>query len=159
MKGSWAGALGQPQFMPSSYLQYAEDFDGDGRKDIWSSEPDVFASVANYLKQHGWTTGAAWGREVKLSAAARTAVNKLSLRESGCRAERAMTDPQPLKAWRKMGVQTMGGALVPALATEASLVRAGTRSFLLYANYDAILGYNCAHTYALSVALLSDRIH
>ena len=70
-----------------------------------------------------------------------------------------MTDPQPLKAWRKMGLKTMGGALVPATATEASLVRAGTRSFLLYSNYDAILAYNCAHTYALSVALLSDRIH
>jgi peptidoglycan lytic transglycosylase B len=159
MKGSWAGALGQPQFMPSSYLQYAEDFDGDGRRDIWSSEPDVFASVANYLKQHGWTKGALWGREVKLTPGARTVVEKLGLRESGCRAERAMTDPQPLKAWRKMGVQTMGGALVPAATTEASLVRAGTRSFLLYSNYDAILSYNCAHTYALSVALLSDRIH
>jgi membrane-bound lytic murein transglycosylase B len=159
MKGSWAGALGQPQFMPSSYLQFAEDFDGDGRKDIWSSEPDVFASVANYLKQHGWSEGAAWGREVKLTASARTAVGKLSLRESGCRAERAMTDPHPLKDWRKMGVRTLGGALVPSTATEASLIRAGTRSFLLYSNYGAILAYNCANTYALSVALLSDRIH
>jgi membrane-bound lytic murein transglycosylase B len=159
MKGSWAGALGQPQFMPSSYLQYAEDFDGDGRKDIWSSEADVFASVANYLKLHGWTKGAAWGREVKLTPSARAAVDKLSLRETGCRAERAMTDPQPLKAWRKMGVQTAGGALVPATATGASLIRAGTRSFLLYSNYDTILSYNCANTYALSVALLSDRIH
>ena len=158
MKGSWAGALGQPQFMPSSYLQFAEDFDGDGRKDIWSSEPDVFASVANYLKQHGWAEGAAWGREVKLNASARTAVSKVGLRESGCRAERAMTDPQPLKAWRKMGVRTLGGALVPASATEASLIRAGNRSFLLYSNYSAILAYNCANTYALSVALLSDRI-
>src|SRR4249920_333822 len=65
LRGSWAGAMGQPQFMPSSYLKYAEDFDGDGRRDIWTSEPDVFASVANYLKQHGWTKGDAWGREVK----------------------------------------------------------------------------------------------
>jgi membrane-bound lytic murein transglycosylase B len=159
MTGSWAGAMGQTQFMPSSYLQYAEDFDGDGRKDIWSSEADVFASVANYLKLHGWTKGAAWGREVKLTPSARAAVDKLSLRETGCRAERAMTDPQPLKAWRKMGVQTTGGALVPATATGASLIRAGTRSFLLYSNYDTILSYNCANTYALSVALLSDRIH
>ena len=159
MKGSWAGALGQPQFMPSSYLQYAEDFDGDGRRDIWASEADVFASVANYLKQHGWAAGAAWGREVKLTASARTAVNKLGLRETGCRAERAMTDPHPLKAWRKMGVRTMAGAPVAAAAIDASLVRAGTRSFLLYSNYDAILAYNCAHTYALSVALLSDQIH
>jgi len=158
LKGSWAGALGQPQFMPSSYLQYAEDFDGDGRRDIWTSEPDVFASVANYLKQHGWTQGDNWGREVKLVGKARTAAEAVPLREAGCRAERAMTDPMPLKAWRKMGVRTMSDALVPALGREASLVRAGKRSFLLYANYDAILAYNCAHTYALSVALLSDRL-
>ena len=69
LKGSWAGALGQPQFMPSSYLKYAQDFDGDGRKDIWSSPADVFASIANFLKQHGWREGALWGREVKIPAA------------------------------------------------------------------------------------------
>ena len=155
LKGSWAGALGQPQFMPSSYLQYAEDFDGDGRRDIWTSEPDVFASVANYLKQHGWTKGDSWGREVKLGKAAES----VALRETGCRAERAMTDPMPLTAWRKMGVKTMSGALVPASTRDASLMRAGKRSFLLYSNYNAILAYNCAHTYAMSVALLSDRLH
>ena len=159
LKGSWAGALGQPQFMPSSYLQYAEDFDGDGRRNIWTSEPDVFASVANYLKQRGWIQGENWGREVKLVGKARSAAAAVPLREAGCRAERAMTDPMPLKAWRKMGITTMGGALVPAIDREASLVRAGKRSFLLYTNYDAILAYNCAHTYALSVALLSDRLH
>ena len=69
MKGSWAGAMGQPQFMPSSYLQYAADYDGDGRRDIWSSAPDVFASIANYLKGHGWTAEQRWGREVKISEA------------------------------------------------------------------------------------------
>jgi len=159
LKGSWAGALGQPQFMPSSYLHYAEDFDGDGRRDIWTSEPDVFASVANYLKQHGWTKGDTWGREVKLAPKTRTDVEAVALREAGCRAERAMTDAMPLKTWRKMGVKTMAGALVPASAREAALVRAGQRSFLLYSNYNAILAYNCAHTYALSVALLSDRLH
>jgi membrane-bound lytic murein transglycosylase B len=159
LKGSWAGALGQPQFMPSSYLQYAEDFDGDGRRDIWASEPDVFASVANFLKQHGWTKGESWGREVTLSGKARSAVDRLPVRSEGCRAERAMTDPVPLKTWRQMGVKTAGGGLVPASAREASLLRAGTRNFLLYSNYGAILSYNCAHTYALSVALLSDQLH
>ena len=158
MKGSWAGALGQPQFMPSSYLQYAEDFDGDGRRDIWASVPDVFASVANFLKQHGWTKGQSWGREVTLAGPARAAADAVAVREVGCRAERAMTEPKPLKTWRKMGVKTRGGALVPASPVDASLVRAGKRSFLLYSNYQAILGYNCAHTYALSVALLSDRL-
>jgi membrane-bound lytic murein transglycosylase B len=158
MKGSWAGALGQPQFMPSSYLLYAQDFDGDGRRDIWQSEPDVFASVANYLKEHGWTDGAAWGREVKIPAQARAAAAAIPLRETGCRAERAMSEPRPLRAWRRMGIRTMAGALVPSSTLEASLMRAGTRSYLLYPNYETILDYNCAHTYALSVALLSDRL-
>ena len=67
MRGSWAGAMGQPQFMPSSYLQYAEDFDGDGRRDIWGSPGDVFASIANYLKGHGWAADERWGREVSIS--------------------------------------------------------------------------------------------
>ena len=68
LKGSWAGAMGQPQFMPSSYLQYAEDYDGDGRRDIWGSPADVFASIANYLKGHGWTADERWGREVSVSS-------------------------------------------------------------------------------------------
>jgi membrane-bound lytic murein transglycosylase B len=158
LKGSWAGALGQPQFMPSSYLLYAQDFDGDGRRDIWRSEPDVFASVANFLKEHGWTNGVTWGREVKVPAGARAAASEVPLRDSGCRAAKVMTEPRPLSAWRRMGVRTMNGAPVPSGALKASLVRAGARSFLLYPNYESILGYNCAHTYALSVALLSDRL-
>ena len=158
LKGSWAGALGQPQFMPSSYLKYAEDFDGDDRKDIWSSQADVFASIANYLKQHGWRPGALWGREVKASAAQRKAINALPRRDTGCRAERSMTEPRPLSYWRKLGLQTTSNRPIPTGAMEASLVTAGRRTFLLYDNYDALLGYNCAHTYALSVALLSSRL-
>jgi membrane-bound lytic murein transglycosylase B len=159
LKGSWAGALGQPQFMPSSYLEYAQDFDEDGRRDIWTSEADVFASVAYYLQRHGWIAGAAWGREVKIPAAARAKVAALPHREAGCRAERIMTDPQPMSAWRRAGLRTMTGAALPAAATPASLVQAGTRTFLLYGNYDALLAYNCAHTYALSVGLLADRLN
>jgi membrane-bound lytic murein transglycosylase B len=159
MKGSWAGALGQPQFMPSSYLLYAQDFDGDGRRDIWHSEPDVFASVANYLGQHGWTDGMAWGREVKLSATALKAATSIPLRDAGCRAKRAMSESRPLTEWRRMGVRAMSGALVPSSTLSAALLRAGPRSFLLYPNYEAILDYNCAHTYALSVVLLSNQLH
>jgi membrane-bound lytic murein transglycosylase B len=158
MKGSWAGALGQPQFMPSSYLRYAQDFDGDGRRDIWRSEPDVFASVANYLKEHGWAAGIAWGREVKMPRQVRAAAAALPMRDAGCRAERSLTEPRPLSAWRRMGVRTMSGAAVPSGALTASLLIAGSRSFLLYSNYETILAYNCAHTYALSVALLADRL-
>jgi len=158
LKGSWAGALGQPQFMPSSYLKYAQDFDGDGRRDIWESQPDVFASVAYYLQQHGWTSGESWGREVRIPAKLRAQAAAIPRRETGCRAERLMTDPRPLSAWRKLGYRTMTGAPLPSSALHASLVQAGTRSFLLYPNYSSILEYNCAHTYALSVALLADRL-
>jgi membrane-bound lytic murein transglycosylase B len=158
LKGSWAGALGQPQFMPSSYLQYAVDFDGDGRRDIWSSLPDVFASIAFYLQQHGWTAGRSWGREVKIPLAARARAAAVPRRETGCRAERIMTAPEPLNTWRRMGLRSIGGGALPSSTISASLVQSGTRSFLLYENYDALLDYNCAHTYALSVALLAERL-
>jgi membrane-bound lytic murein transglycosylase B len=158
LKGSWAGALGQPQFMPSSYLKYAQDFDGDGRRDIWNSQPDVFASVAYYLQQHGWTRGQAWGREIRIPARLRDEASAIPRRETGCRAERIMTEPRPLSAWRTLGFRAMNGGPLPSSSLEASLVQAGARSFLLYSNYSAILEYNCAHTYALSVALLADRI-
>ena len=158
LKGSWAGALGQPQFMPSSYLKWAQDFDGDGRKDIWTSPSDVFASIAFFLQQHGWQGGSRWGREVKIPAPTRTGVEAIATRATGCRAFRVMTDPKPLKDWRTLGLRTTAGATLPTADVDASLVLAGSRSFLLYGNYDALLGYNCAHTYALSVALLSDLI-
>ncbi len=158
LKGSWAGALGQPQFMPSSYLLYAQDFDGDGRKDIWSSQADVFASIANYLKEHGWTAGVTWGREVRMSPILQKAALAIPRRDAGCRARRIMTEPRPLTEWRKMGLLTTSDALVPAAPVEASLVSAGSKWYLLYGNYEALLGYNCAHSYALSVALLADRI-
>jgi membrane-bound lytic murein transglycosylase B len=159
LKGSWAGALGQPQFMPSNYLLYAQDFDGDGRRDIWQSQPDVFASIAYFLQQHGWKKGKSWGREVKLTAAARKALDNLSRRETGCRAVRVMTEPHPLTYWRKLGVRTAANQPLPAGATPGSIVEMGKRTFLTYDNYEALLGYNCSHNYALSVALLSDRLH
>lgn len=158
LEGSWAGALGQPQFMPSSYLEYAQDFDRDGRKDIWSSHADVFASIAYFLQKHGWTKGEAWGREIRIPPILQTAALAIPRRESGCRARRVMTDPRPLSEWRGMGLETTTNALVPASAMPASLVEAGKRTFLLYDNYEALLGYNCAHSYALSVGLLADRL-
>jgi membrane-bound lytic murein transglycosylase B len=158
LRGSWAGALGQPQFMPSSYLLYAQDFDGDGRRDIWKSQPDVFASIAYFLQQHGWTKGEAWGREVKVTAAARKALDALPRREQGCRAQRVMPAAQPLNAWRKTGLRTTANRPLPAGTIPASVVEAGSRTFLVYRNYEALLGYNCSHNYALSVALLADRV-
>lgn len=158
LRGSWAGALGQPQFMPSSYLRYAQDFDGDGRRDIWRSPPDVFASIANYLQQNGWQNGITWGRAVSVPAGIDAALEEFPLRTEGCRARRAMTVPQPLEKWRKLGLRTASRAPLPRAALTASLIRDGKLAFLVYGNYEALLDYNCAHTYALSVGLLADRL-
>jgi membrane-bound lytic murein transglycosylase B len=159
MKGSWAGAMGQPQFMPSSYLQYAADFDGDGRRDIWNSHADVFASIANYLKGHGWVAGERWGREVRMSRETAIRIGgAIPKRQGTCRAARDMTELRPLKEWQELGVRTLSGRALPVSDQPAALVRGERRTFLVYRNYDAILQYNCAHNYALLVALLSDRI-
>lgn len=158
LKGSWAGALGQPQFMPSSYLEYAQDFDRDGRKDIWSSQADVFASIAYFLQQHGWAAGEAWGREVRLPNAIEESITDLPRRDTGCRARRLMTDPKPVTEWGQLGVRNVDGRKLPVSAMAASFVEAGKRTFLLYNNYEALLGYNCSHSYALSVGLLADAI-
>lgn len=159
MKGSWAGAMGQTQFMPSSYLAHAQDFDGDGRRDIWGTLPDVFASIANYMKAYGWQPGFAWGREVKLPAGgAVPLIEQIGLRESGCRASRELTVAIPLARWQALGVRTVTGAALPKADRLASLLRAGKKTYLVYPNYDTLLGYNCAHAYALAVGLLADRI-
>jgi membrane-bound lytic murein transglycosylase B len=155
MRGSWAGAMGQPQFMPSSYANWAVDFDGDGRRDIWNSPADVFASIANYLKQHGWQEGIRWGREV---AVPRRTQFDLPNREGGCRAMRDMTTPIPLDQWKDLGVKLPAGGALPTADFPASLTSGSRRHFLVYANYDVLLSYNCAHTYALSVGLLSDQM-
>ncbi len=159
LKGSWAGAMGQPQFMPSSYLRFAQDFDGDGRTDIWRSEADVFASIANFLKEQGWQPGKPWGRRIKAPAVAMAKVESAApLRTHGCEAIRQMTDPLPLSRWRSLGMRLEGRQKAPPGATPASLVRAGNRNFLAFDNYVTLLQYNCAHAYALSVALLSDQL-
>lgn len=159
LRGSWAGAMGQPQFMPSSYLQFAEDFDQDGRRDIWTTPADVFASIANYLKGHGWSASQTWGREVKLSRdAARVVASTIARRTGSCQATRDMTVALPVAEWRTLGVRTTSGGQLPNTALSASLVSGASRQFLVYGNYDALLDYNCAHAYALSVALLSERL-
>ena len=159
MKGSWAGAMGQTQFMPSSYLAHAQDYDGDGRRDIWKTLPDVFASIANYMVAYGWKDGQLWGREVKVPAGGSTKLAaSVGFRQTGCRAERELTVPIPLARWQAMGVRTAAGAALPKVDRLASLLRAGSKSYLVYSNYDSLLGYNCAHAYALAVGLLSDRL-
>jgi membrane-bound lytic murein transglycosylase B len=159
MTGSWAGAMGQTQFMPSSYLSYAVDFDGDGHRDIWKSTGDTLASIANYLKGFGWNGDETWGREVKVSAAVRAGIaSSIPKRTEGCYAIRNMTERRPLAEWQKLGVRLTDGRALPKAAIPAGFVDVGERTFLVYPNYDAILAYNCAHYYALTVALLSDRL-
>jgi membrane-bound lytic murein transglycosylase B len=160
MTGSWAGAMGHAQFMPSSYLKYAVDFDEDGRTDIWRSVPDALASIANYLKGFGWTSEETWGREVRVPAAARARIaEEVDLRTEGCFAIRNMTERRDLEDWSAFGVRRADGTALPTADVEGSLVTTGDdRTFLVYRNYEAILGYNCAHYYALSVAMLADRL-
>jgi membrane-bound lytic murein transglycosylase B len=159
MRGSWAGAMGQPQFMPSSYLQFAEDFDGDGRRDIWHSSADIFASIANYLKGAGWMSDRRWGREVSVpNAAAKMIAAHVERREGSCQATRNMTVALPLSEWSRLGVRSLNGSALPAADVSGALVSGRTRHFLVYSNYDALLAYNCAHAYAVSVALLADRL-
>ncbi len=159
LRGSWAGAMGQPQFMPSSFLKHAVDFDGDGRIDIWTSEPDVFASMANYLTNVGWARGERWGREVAVARAVLTRVERaVPMRSGGCRAIREMTEARPLGDWKKLGVTLPGGGALPAAEMQASLVRGTKRHFLVYRNYEALLDYNCSNAYAISVGLLADTI-
>ena len=159
MKGSWAGAMGQTQFMPSSYLAHAEDYDGDGRRDIWKSLPDVFASTAKYMVAYGWKDDQLWGREVKVPPGGGTRLAaSVGFRQTGCRAERELTVRIPLAKWQALGVRTAAGRALPKVDRDASLLRAGAKNYLVYSNYDALLGYNCAHAYALAVGLLSDRL-
>jgi len=156
LKGSWAGAMGQVQFLPSSYVRFAQDFDGDGRKDIWGSLPDVFASIANYLRESGWTVGQRWGAPVKLPSTPSSALRSLmEARSAGCSAERDLTAAVPVGQWTKAHVRL---ARPLPRTTSASLLTLGRASFLVTSGYEAILAYNCAHSYAMGVAELADAI-
>jgi membrane-bound lytic murein transglycosylase B len=160
MYGSWAGAMGQPQFMPSSYLAFAQDFDGDGRRDIWKNEGDVFASIANYLAKHGWRSDMTWGRAVRVPPGVIAGLGKPDRRAApGCR---ATTYPQKrLSQWQELGVRKIDGTDLPTRDLKAALIRPdGDKgdSYLVYRNYAAIMAYNCAHLYAVTVGTLADRI-
>lgn len=152
LTGSWAGAMGQCQFMPSSYLKYALDGDGDGTVNIWSSMPDVFASMANYLRTEGWDKNLRWGRAVIVPG---NIPQNLYGREI----------KRPLSYWKKIGVRQADGRPLenPSDATDplASLVAPdgpGTASYLVYKNYDVIMHWNRSTYFATSVGLLADAI-
>ena len=162
MKGSWAGAMGHPQFIPSSYLAFAQDFDGDGRRDIWNNLGDVFASIANYLRQHGWSDARTWGRGVQAPETIRQAYDSMRSGDTkGCRALRQATGPQSLKAWSAAGLRRLSGAALPRAKMDARMLMpdgADGAAFLVYRNYESLLRYNCSNLYALTVGLLSDAV-
>ncbi len=144
MIGSWAGAMGQTQFMPSNFKPYAVDFEGDGRRDIWTSVPDAVGSTANFLKKHGWVAGESWGYEVSLPEGLSVAT------------ERSV----PFAAWAARGVMRADGGEMPRHGTASLLRPAGAAgpAFLVTPNFKVIKSYNNSTSYALGVCLLGDRI-
>jgi len=163
MRGSWAGAMGQNQFMPSSFLSYAQDYNGDGRRDIWTTTADVFASTANYLKQSGWRGDETWGREVKLPANFDAQLKSLMPAEPppGCRANRFISARKPLSEWQKLGIRRTDGGELPHRDIQASLAlpEGGQGpALLVYENFRTTLKWNCSISFAAAVGTLADRI-
>lgn len=149
MTGSWAGAMGQTQFMPSSFLKFAVDFNHDGKKDIWQSNADALASIANYLHSKGWNRKTGWGIQVTLPDSRDTAE------------WRAMKEAKPLKLWRKMGFMTIRGNKIPNTSLSARLVvpeGEDNEAFLVFPNYDVIMDWNHSIYFATSVGLLADAV-
>jgi len=147
MVGSWAGAMGQTQFLPSAFLAYAVDADGDGRRDIWGSMADVMASTANFLAQSGWQAGQPWGIEVQLPPGFDVGRADAAVRQSAAR-------------WVAEGIRAIDGTPVPDFTDAAILLPAGSRgpAFLVGHNFDAILRYNNSTSYGLAVGLLAQRL-
>ncbi|HWI13007.1 MAG TPA: lytic murein transglycosylase, partial [Burkholderiales bacterium] len=144
--GSWAGAFGHTQFMPTTFQKLAVDFDGDGRRDIVSSVPDALASTANFLKRAGWVAGEPWGYEVRLPENYRG--------PSGRRTRK------PLGLWARLGISRIDGSPLAGNGAGALLLPAGNGgpAFIVFRNFDAIYSYNAAESYALAISHLSDRL-
>lgn len=149
MKGSWAGAMGQSQFMPSSFLNFAVDFDRDGRRDIWNSRPDVFASIANYLSSSGWLVDQTWGRAVRLP-------------ENFDQDLIGLNTSKRIGQWQELGVRQDDGAKLPARQLRASIIIPERDrpevAFMVYSNFRATLKWNRSIFFASAVGLLSDAI-
>jgi membrane-bound lytic murein transglycosylase B len=143
MVGSWAGAMGQPQFIPSSYLKWAVDFSGDGKRDIWTNVPDVVGSIANYLKGHGWKTGLPWGFEVEIP------------RQFDFRRSRAS-----FADWAALGLRRADGRAFPQQGEGILFFPSGIRgpAFLVTENFNVLKTYNTSDVYALAIGHLADRL-
>lgn len=144
-KGSWAGAMGQIQFMPSSWFAYALDYDGDGHKDIWSTRADVYASAANYLTRSGWSEGQRWGRQVTLAPNFNTSYINSNAKFG-------------LAEWAKMGVRDIPPGEPNMKATLIRPDGAGGKTYLVYNNFQTIMSWNRSKYFALSVGMLADKI-
>jgi len=148
MRGSWAGAMGHPQFMPSNFDRLAVDMDGDGRRDIWENRADALGSIANYLARSGWREDELWGREVVLPP---------GFDPADARRE----NTKPLREWVRLGVRRPDGTSLPTLDLEAAILLpggAGGQAFAIYPNFNVIRRYNPSNFYALAVGMLSDRV-
>lgn len=148
MEGSWAGAMGHVQFMPSAFLRHAVDYDGDNRRDLWNSVPDAMASAANFLQDLGWESGSRWGREVRLP-------------EGFAYLEAGLNNHKLLREWHKLGVRQADGKPLPQADLKAALlVPAGHEgpAFLVYDNFNVIMRWNRSEFYAIAVGHLADRI-
>ena len=153
MIGSWAGAMGQNQFMPSSFLNYATDFDKDGKKDIWTTLPDVFASSSNYLKESGWNDDLTWGREVMTTKTIPDDFITTSAKE--------INKSKSLSEWAALGILKKNGEKLPLRDMQAYLVYPEDdegRKFLVYENFKVIMKWNRSLFFGLSVGILSDMI-
>ena len=148
--GSWAGAMGQSQFIPTSFLQYAVDYDGDGRKDIWGTPADVFASIANFLASEGWQDDQTWGRQVSVSSGFDYTLAGL---------DRAKF--KPLSFWQEQGVRRFNGNDLPQVDINASLIMPdgkNGRIYLVYQNFHTLMKWNRSSYFGVSVSYLSERI-
>jgi len=162
MKGSWAGAMGQNQFMPTSFLAYAVDGDGDGKKDIWHNQVDIFASMANYLKKEGWNDELTWGRQVKLPQNFDTSLaipKNTGSRKNWLKAWNKTE--KTLAQWQVLGVRRTDGTNLPNVNIKAALVfpdDENGRAYLAYDNYKSLMHWNLSYYFVSSVGHLSDRI-
>ncbi|PKH86828.1 lytic murein transglycosylase [Colwellia sp. Bg11-28] len=162
MKGSWAGAMGQNQFMPTSFLSYAVDGDGDGKKDIWQNQADIFSSMANYLQKEGWNDELTWGRQVKLPknfdytlAIPKNTGSRKNWLKAWSKTERTLTQ------WQALGVRRSDGTNLPNVDIKAALVfpdDENGRAYLAYDNYKSLMHWNLSYYFVSSVGHLSDRI-
>ncbi|MGH6785327.1 MAG: lytic murein transglycosylase [Novosphingobium sp.] len=159
LKGSWAGAFGNPQFLPSMFLRLARDGDGDGDRDIWNSRADTLASIANYFKDAGWRSGEPWGVSASVPAGFDWGAVATKLDAPTCpRVHARHSAWKPVSEWRRLGINPLAPIGEGTMATLFQPDGAGTPAWLLTGNYRVILHYNCSNYYALSVGLLADEI-